>query len=241
MSDPVIFVECLSEKKSTIIKKKCINAVWDQVLFFEFKNLDCQEINEGKCLISCFDANNLTRNVLIGSYEFDLANIYFNNEYHEIYKQWIGLFDVTDEFGVDDNDNDDNNQCQGYIKLSIVVLGPNDEQKTHKLIDEDDDETNLLSVLIPPIIEQTPYLLSISIYECKDIIINNDLFIIIQFAGCKIKSSIKKCQPLKNNISTLFDILSQLQIPVMEPIMSQTIKISFYNYNRTKKMIKLHH
>ena len=231
MSDPVISVECMNHKQSTEIKKNCINAVWDSVLFFEFKDLDSQEINEGKCIISAFDANNFTRNVLIGLYEFDLSTIYFNNKYHEIYKKWIGLYDVTDE----------HDGIQGYLKISIVVLGPNDEQKTHKLVDEDEDETNLLSVLLPPTIEQIPYLLSISIYEyIKPFQLKNKMsspFVLVEFAGCKIKSKVVTKD--SNNDDIVSEILCQLQIPVMEPILSQSIKISLFNYHRAKQNDKI--
>eukprot|EP01084_Bolivina_argentea_P233322 393023_1 len=225
MSDPVVIIEVMNQTKSTEIKTNCINAIFDQVLFFEFKELEKQEINEGKCKISVFDANSMMRNVLIGSYEFDLSTIYFSNKYHEVYQQWIGLFDTTDE----------NEGIQGYLRVSIVVLGPNDEQKTHELIHEDEDETNLLSILLPPEIEQIPYLLSISIYECKDLCTSDigffsdacDPFAIAQFGSIRIQSKIKK--------GTNVNMLCQLQIPVFEPLMCSVIKISFYDWNATKR------
>eukprot|EP01084_Bolivina_argentea_P309384 535139_1 len=225
MSDPVVVVDVMNTKQSTNIKSTCMNAVWDEVLFFEFKDLDKQEINEGKCTINVYDANTIMRNVLIGSYEFDLATVYFNT-YHEIYKQWVGLFDITDQ----------NEGVQGYLRVSLVVLGPNDEQKTHKLLDqEDENESNLLSVLLPPEIEQTPYLLAISIYECKDLCTSDvgwlsdacDPFAIVEFGSIRIQSKIKK--------GINVDMLCQLHIPVMEPIMSSAIKISFYDWNATKR------
>ena len=207
MSDPVVIVETMAQKQSTVIKKKlsydvffiftalhfalkynlknlnnfeknvqntkkkhllyfffslnaqrCLNAVWDQVLFFEFKNLDPEEINQAKCNISCFDANTISRDVLIGAFEFDLSNVYFS-ENHEIHRQWVALSDISGA----------NEGIQGYLRVSIVVLGPGDEQKIHNENEEDENEAKLFSVLMPPEIEQKPYLLDISIYKVRNL------------------------------------------------------------------------
>lgn len=237
MSDPVVQVQCLGKKQSTIIKKKCLNCVWDQVLFFEMKDLDAQRMNEGKCKLCVYDANTLLRDVQIGSYEFDLASIYFSSPDHEIYRQWIALSDMNEEY----------DGIQGYLLCSIVVLGPNDEQRMHADIEEDEKEMNLLSVLMPPEIEQIPYLLTISIYECKDLQTSDstlhkitnvfsctdesninlcDLYVIIYFAGIKLQTEVRKgCN------ASAIEMLCELQIPVMEPIMAQAITIEFYDWN----------
>ena len=225
MSDPVVVVEVMGQKQSTEIKKNTVNAVWDQVLFFEFKDLDAAAINEGKCTLSVFDANTISRNVLIGAYELDLATVYFHDEYHEIYKQWLGLFDTTDEY----------EGIQGYLRVSVVVLGPNDEQKTHKLVDDDESESQLVSVLMPPSIEQSPYLLSVSIYEARDLSSDDvglfteqcDPFAICEFGGIRMKSKVKK--------GTTVDMMCELHLPVMEPVMASTIKLSFYDWNIAKR------
>ena len=81
-----------------------------------------------------------------------------------------------------------------------MVLGPNDEQRTHKLVDDDEAESQLVSVLLPPSIEQSPYLLSVSIYEVADLCSSDlglfsdacDPFAICEFGGIRMKSKVKK-------------------------------------------------
>ena len=105
----------------------------------------------------------------------------------------------------------------------------------NKIVDEDESETNLLSVLIPPQIEQHPYLLNVAVYECKNSSTTDmglfsdacDPFCWVEFGSIKLKSHVRK--------GTDAEILCALHIPVMEPIMSQSIKISFYDYNVAKR------
>ena len=56
--------------------------------------------------------------VMIGSYEFDCAHIYYSDN-HEIHRAWLALSDLTDK----------HEGIQGYLRASVVVLGPDDEQK----------------------------------------------------------------------------------------------------------------
>lgn len=55
---------------------------------------------------------------IVGSYEFDCAHIYYS-DHHEIHRSWLALSDLTDK----------HEGIQGYLRTSVVVLGPDDEQK----------------------------------------------------------------------------------------------------------------
>jgi len=120
MSDPVCFVSVLNQKKNTVTHKKTTICTWDHLMFFEHSKSP-EEFFKGKINISVMDANTVLRNVEIGSYEFDLATVY-EAENHELYRKWIALVDKTGEFpGV-----------QGYLRLSITVLGPKDSAPAHE-------------------------------------------------------------------------------------------------------------
>lgn len=220
MSDPVIRVSCMGNTQSTQIKKECANCIWDQVLFFEYKGLEAEEILQGKVQLECFDANTIMRDVLIGAFEFDVSQVYFNAD-HELHRQWVALTDTTNTY----------EGIQGYVRASIIVLGPNDEQKIHPLVEEDEDETNLLQVLVPPEIEQIPKLLVISLYQCRNLpamdvgILGSqcDPYVWAQFAGIKVKSKRRKgLNP---------DLVNEINIPVMEPIMASAIKLCLFDWN----------
>ena len=75
---------------------RSLNVVFDERLTFDFKGLEPEELNQGKCIIDVFDANVIRKNVLIGSFEFDLTQVYYK-KHHELYKQWVALMDVTGE------------------------------------------------------------------------------------------------------------------------------------------------
>jgi len=88
----------------------------------------------GKMTVSIFDANTVRRNELVGSFEFDLQYVYAAAD-HEIYRRWVALTDITDK----------HEGIQGYLKLSVTVLGPNDIARVHMkeeddMVDEDDEQ-----------------------------------------------------------------------------------------------------
>src|SRR5262249_29268080 len=118
--------------------------------------LQPSEIEAGKITVAIFDANTFRRNELIGEraarrpvlrcpaarprapsraerratgqFEFDVQGVYYR-QHHELFRQWVALTDITDE----------HEGIQGYLKLSLVVLGPGDEQHVHTAAEEDDE------------------------------------------------------------------------------------------------------
>lgn len=111
-SDPMCEIKVMTTKKSTTIHKECLNVIFDERITFDFRALEPEQLNQGKCVIECYDANVLLKNELIGSFEFDLSQIYYR-KHHELFKQWVALTDVTDA----------NEGVQGYLQVTIVVLG----------------------------------------------------------------------------------------------------------------------
>ena len=61
------------------------------------------------------------KNTMIGSFATDATSVYFQKD-HEMYRKWVAL--------MDDEDPDDTG-VQGYLKLSIQILGPGDKLKVH--------------------------------------------------------------------------------------------------------------
>jgi hypothetical protein len=104
------------------------NCVFDELLIFNFKNLDKEQFDDGIIKISVMDANCLpgSKNTMIGAYAVDASTAYFQPD-HETYRKWVAL--------IDDEDPDDVG-VQGYLKISITILGPGDKLKVH---DEDED------------------------------------------------------------------------------------------------------
>ena len=177
-SDPVITVKIFDSKKSTRTIKETKNPIYDQVLYFDF-NLESGELSKGRATITAFDANRLMRNEQIGSFEFDLSEIYYRKG-HEIHMQWVALTnteilfeDLNDDEKGDDNKGQFNKGIEGYLRCSIVVLGPNDEQVTHDDADNwKQAEGEKLSdgmVLVTPGVTQSPHLLTVKIHKLKNL------------------------------------------------------------------------
>lgn len=221
MSDPVVKVTILGKKQNSQVHKSALNVVFEEVLVFEFKGLEPGEVESGKVTVEVFDANAIRRNVLIGSYEFDMGSIYYM-EHHELFRQWVALSDLTDK----------HEGVQGYLKLSITVLGPDDEQHIHTAAEEDDESDDMMAVLMPPQIDQKGRLLKVRCYEVDGLPAMDegyfggkcDPYPRVDFAGVFEKG--------KHVTGQAVDILQEIQIPVMEPIIGSQIRFSMYDWDQ---------
>jgi hypothetical protein len=125
--DPVVYVEALGQKQNTSIKEQTRSAVFDEILFFSFDGVGREELEDGDGLkVSIMDADTFTASDVIGCYQFDLLNVYFRPG-HELYRQWVAVTDPTEA---------DDSGTQGYLRLSVTVLGPGDQQVMHDPIAE---------------------------------------------------------------------------------------------------------
>ena len=164
-SDPIVYVEAFGQKQNTQVIFGCTTCVFDELLIFNMKNLDKEQLEEGLVRISVMDYNTM-KNTMIGSYAFDVANIYQSNKSHELYRQWVPLMDDVDEEDVG---------VQGYLKLSVSVIGPGEKVKVHDLdaeLQEEIEKENaaggdLSSLLLstPAVRKEWQYLVA-KIYKC---------------------------------------------------------------------------
>ena len=113
-----------NQKQNTIVVKGVTSCVFDDLLIFNMKGLSKDQVEEEVIRISCYDANSipLAGSTLIGYYAVDMQLVYTKNKDHELYRQWVPL--------VDDSNPADTG-VQGYLKVSIQVIGPGDKLKIH--------------------------------------------------------------------------------------------------------------
>eukprot|EP01083_Nonionella_stella_P003953 11373_1 len=184
-SDPIVTVTIMDQKKSTKKIEDKTNITLNQDIFFSLKALEPRQLPRTKCVIEVFDHNSVFPNKLIGAFTFNLGSIYYR-KHHEIYNQWVALsnYEISEQHNYDTEDSDakysdDDHQekhqdrvrvhgIQGSLKLSIRVLGANDEPYTHG--DDEDIGTYVGDnglVLLPPSITQKPYKLTVRIHEYK--------------------------------------------------------------------------
>jgi len=225
-NDPIVQVKCMEKKLVTEPQKKTQNPIFDETLSFIHKNLEPEDVNQGTVLLSVFDHNKLMKNQMIGAFEFDLPSIYYRPS-HEYYRQWVALADVSGK----------HEGIQGYLLVSIQVMGPNDEPNIRRESDVVGvDLGGEMNPLMPPQIESKPFCLSVIIHRMKNLPRMDgtlargrcDPYVRVKFAGRSIRSRI-----INREQDPVFD--EKLQIPVYEPVMGSNISITAWDHDKTSK------
>ena len=94
--DPMVGIECFNIKKYTHAKSDYygINKlVYNEHLFIEKSNVEKKEAKDAKIIIKLYDKG-LLRNVVLGTFEFDLSYIYFMKD-HLLLHKWLALSNPT--------------------------------------------------------------------------------------------------------------------------------------------------
>ncbi|KAJ3448836.1 c2 calcium-dependent membrane targeting [Anaeramoeba flamelloides] len=227
MSDPLTYITLDGQKQHTKIFKNTTSCTFDHLFFYDFK-WKPEEVLKKKLLVQVMDSNTIRRNVLIGQYEFDVLYVYGEPD-HEIWHKWLLL-----------TDTDSNEGAQGYLKVSVIVLAPGDQSKTHQSDGIDDEEGNEDSedlqsmILKPPNIDTQGYHLNVFCYRAEhlpkmDTFGKADPFLEARFGGNKpIRTSVKKktLNPVWNE---------ELRIPVFTPTLSNVIELKLFDWEKKTK------
>ena len=151
-----------------------------------------------------------------------VGDVVRHGKHHEIYRTWTALTEVGGK----------REGIQGYLKCSITVLGPGDEQFIHSAADADDEGDDMMAVLMPPQIDQQGRLLRVRCYEVDGLPAMDegyfggkcDPYPRVDFAGVWEKG--------KHVTGQSVDIMQEIQIPVMEPIIGSQILFSLYDWDQ---------
>jgi hypothetical protein len=239
--DPVVYMQVLDQKQNSSIKEQTRSAVYDEIFFFDFRNVGRDELSVGNLKVSVYDADTFTTSDMIGCYQFDLLGIYFRQD-HELYKQWVALVDPT---------NDQDAGTQGYLKLSVTVLGPGDTQKVHDAVAERMEELKLEregggggglgKVLLPPQVHQELHFLVVTLYWAEHMQKMDDgalgigegidAFVQVDFAGNPACCTSVVTERGPSNLKPFFE--EECWLPVMLPAMSDVILVSVWDEDVT--------
>ncbi|CAM9701229.1 unnamed protein product, partial [Scytosiphon promiscuus] len=231
-SDPVVYVEAFGQKFATEVKTACLSCVFDETFVIGLRNLDKDLFEEGVIRVSVMDADGpvAIKNDLIGSYSFDAANVYFHRD-HEIHRQWVALVD-------DENPRDSG--TQGYLQLSIAIVGPGDKLKIH---DEAEDrrkerEAEAKSggidglVMIPPSVSTKTQWLVTTVWRAEYLPVmdtgpilthGGDFFTMVTVSGgAPAQTKTKSMYGSRSSMAPVWR--TQLWVPVSIPCMSGSVK-----------------
>lgn len=251
-SDPIVYVECFGQKRNTSVVKGVTSAVYDELFIFDVKNLTKESFLDGLIRISCYDQTLISniggKNTMIGAYAMDSSMVYTMNKDHEFYRQWVPLMDDEDvgDVGV-----------QGYLKISIIILGPGDKLKIH---DEEAEiaaelakeasagaDLSALCVHTPVICREWKYLVA-KIIRCEGLPVmdgkigaglvtiksaGTDAFLSLSFSGSPpLKTKIISVKGTSRyQINPHFN--TEMWYPVAVPTMTQIIKLGVYDHDAT--------
>lgn len=248
LCDPVVSVECLGQRQHTVVKQKQTSCVFDEYLYFDYKKLDKDTAQQGSIKISVFDADgpgtlsnrsgfSRAFDDLIGFFSVDIPYVYFQPD-HELKRKWVALVGS----GTTNSDS-----IQGYVLLSLVVLGPGDKMKLYDPAkDKDPDERLVKSkadissmVLVPPRVTQKLNFLVITIYRAEELPDMDysmmmhggiDGYVRAYFAGQNVLETRKVTLKGSRNLALIFN--QELWFPVLLPTMSDNIFISVWDWDR---------
>mmetsp|Transcript_2215 Transcript_2215/g.1544 ORF Transcript_2215/g.1544 Transcript_2215/m.1544 type:complete len:187 (-) Transcript_2215:4388-4948(-) len=119
--DPMVEIAVLNDTKYTKAENDISStgiAVWNEHIFFEPKNVEKDDLENGKIAIRLLDKG-FFKDALIGYYEFDLSYIYLMDK-HSLMHKWIIMSNPESEnFG----------EVTGNLKISITIAGNDDNQE----------------------------------------------------------------------------------------------------------------
>lgn len=155
LSDPFVCITCFGHSDRTATINQTSSAVWDEQLFFEGKEQHPDQLNSAVVTVQVFDADAFSK-TLIGEYTTDLMNIYYE-PHHEIYRRWVALTAPASVRSKGDSG------VQGYVKLTLVLLGPGDKPRVHK----PDEEEEADAILLPPALRLELAFLVVKIHKAE--------------------------------------------------------------------------
>ncbi|CAH0473142.1 unnamed protein product [Peronospora belbahrii] len=247
LCDPVISVECLGQRQYTVVKQKQLSCVFDEYLYFNFKQLDKETVQQGSIKISVYDADGPGSSAkrsasarafddLIGFFSVDIPYVYYQPD-HELKRKWVALI----------GSGATNSDCiQGYVLLSLVVLGPDDKMKLYDPSEDKDPDERLvkskadinLMVLVPPRVTQKLSFLVITIYRAEELP-DMDYSMVMQggidgyvrayFTGQDVLETKKVTMKGSENLAVTFN--QELWFPVLLPTMSDNIFLSVWDWD----------
>lgn len=238
LSDPLGQVEIMGMKRHTKIHKNTNNVVFDETLFFNFKRVTKEELQSAVIRVTVFDADTIGRNDVIGETELDTLFVYYK-KHHEIYNQWVGLTDPrhTSDQGL-----------QGYLKLSVTVIGPGDKPYIHDPADDGKSDANLSTaglasmLLLPPSIKQETHFLVTNVYKGDGLPAMDsaklgitkaglDGYVSIEFAGNKRARTKYHTRKGKEDLTIRWN--ESIWMPVTTPTMTSAITMAVWDHDLT--------
>eukprot|EP00742_Colponemidia_sp_Colp-10_P006543 GILJ01007013.1.p1 GENE.GILJ01007013.1~~GILJ01007013.1.p1 ORF type:complete len:1298 (-),score=199.01 GILJ01007013.1:115-4008(-) len=225
-SDPVVNIKLGGQHKTTTRKKDVTSGCfWNETFVFEKLQFTERDMKDQKILLEVQNANPVFRNDMIGEFVFDMGSVHIQPD-HEYYKQWVPLTIPANP-----------SKEQGFLKVSIFVIGENDTPPFHDLNDNADEGGEAMSlkqvIQAPPALQRTFYHLFIKIMKVEDLPKMDvvgwcDPYITVTFANNTLKSEVHK------NVKRV-TLNSKFRIPLTTPIYEDAIALRLWDEDQFQK------
>ncbi|RLN93202.1 hypothetical protein BBJ28_00021764 [Nothophytophthora sp. Chile5] len=277
-SDPYCQVEVLGVTRKTSTKYDTLGCVFDEILFFHFADigrhelreasikvhtrssapLDCKGLMDGLdyCQIAVYDKEKVLKDNLIGIYQLDCLSVYgqvrtiailqpfCSPPHHELYRQWIAVHDHL---------NTKDRGIQGFLLVSVVVLGPGDPLPVHDRDLEFEQELEQTAdhavegaqvtplLLVPPTIELKLQFLVVKVLRAEHlpamdsggIVTARGIDAYVQVAFSANAACRSSCVTVKGHGDLAPEFFEELWLPVRTPTFSRHIALSVWDRDLT--------
>ncbi|XP_066277223.1 dysferlin-like isoform X3 [Branchiostoma lanceolatum] len=156
---PVCKVTVSNQSKQTRVKKSTDSPFYDELFFFNFHESPAELFGE-MIEIQVFNSRKLRSDAFLGSFKLDIGVVH-RQPNHAFLRRWVLLSDP----------NDPTAGAKGYMKMSMIVLGPGEQPPSEKVegeaeVDSDDIEANLLR---PAGVELRPAMFIFRVFRAEDV------------------------------------------------------------------------
>ncbi|KJE97724.1 Fer1l3 protein [Capsaspora owczarzaki ATCC 30864] len=226
--DPVVKIACSKQRQQSKVKKSTNHPFYNELFFFNFFESPAKLFDD-TIELSVYNARRVRKDAFLGSFKLDIGMIY-DEPQHMLQRKWVMLTDP----------NDRGKGSMGYLKVTILVVGPGDEVPVLDTVVYDADEDIEDNLLRPPGVELEPIDLAVKVYAAEDLPQmdfsfklgikkldkltgqagkqNCDPYCVVSFAGKKAKTEV-----IQNSYFPTFN--EELHLPMQIPSMCDKIKL----------------
>ncbi|KAM7540290.1 hypothetical protein Aperf_G00000029285 [Anoplocephala perfoliata] len=231
---PLCKVRCWNQTQTTAVRYSTNSPFWGRTFFFNFHNSPA-DLFQQNVVFSVYNSRRLRADAFIGSFELNLAAVY-ESPNHAILHKWLLLGEPeVPQAG-----------SKGYLKISVVILGPGDDAPDLKLNEDAEDDDIEENVLRPAGVQLRPAILRFFLYTGEDYpqMDSNmfsgvkkffgaekgdkefvDPYTVVKFAGKEVKSATKEGTDHP-------EWFQELKLGVQFPSMCDSLAITVYDWDR---------
>jgi len=227
LSDPFVRVTVAGKRQDTDIRRNQISATWDQVFMFQDITMTLEEFEKEIILLEVYDANTFVRNELIGQFVFGLSKVRnMPGPYrHQAFDKWVILTNPEDPA-----------EEQGYLRVTVTVLGPGDVPPSHERAEDfvlarSQRAPKEEKILSAPNVKRRGYSFAVKVFRAEFLPITDtwnktcDPFVVVRFNGV-----VSRTPHARQTVSPNWNYL--LVLPIFTPCFADTIEIQLWDFVR---------